>query len=223
MKRPGASRTRIRILDAAERVFADRGFEAAAIRDIAARARVTLPVLYYHFGSKTGLIEAVLRRRLDPIRQAHEASLEELRRRDPTRWPPALEEILEAMVRPALLLARAESRKGSVVMRLIGRVLTDPDPKLQDFVFGHFAAVRRGFLDLLSQCLPHLPKVTLYWRHEFTWGALALLLCNPTRTVRKTEGLCDPLDVDRLLPQFLAFCTAGLRAASLPESPPTRR
>ncbi|MCS7089859.1 MAG: TetR/AcrR family transcriptional regulator [Verrucomicrobiota bacterium] len=207
-----SSRTRQRILDAAERTFVERGFEAAAIREIATRARVSLPVLYYHFGSKGGLIEAVLLRRLEPIRQAHETALIRIRQEMAPGRPPSLSEVLAAMVGPALEMARAEARRGSVVMRLIGRLLIDPSPRLQDVLLNHLAGVRQGFFELLARCLPEHSKTTLYWRQEFIWGALALLLCNPTRILRKTEGLCDPLDTESLLPHFLAFCAAGLQA-----------
>lgn len=116
------------------------------------------------------------------------------------------------MIRPALELARNDARKGSVVMRLIGRVITDSAAPQQDLFQEVFGEVRRGFLTLLGRCLPRLSPAALNWRHEFIWGALALLLCNPGRILRKTDGLCDPLDTDALLPQFLAFCLAGLEA-----------
>ena len=60
-------RTWERILDIAERIFANQGFETASIRAIASRAKICLPVLYYYFGSKTGLTEAVLQRRFGPL------------------------------------------------------------------------------------------------------------------------------------------------------------
>jgi len=212
MARTSAEVTRQRILDAAERTFADQGFEPASIRTIAARARVTLPVLYYHFGSKNGLIRAVLLRRLEPIRQLHEARLARFAAEYPPPRTPPLPLVLEAMIRPALELARNDARKGSVVMRLIGRVITDSAAPHQDLFQEVFGEVRRGFLDLLSRCLPHLSPAALHWRHEFIWGALALMLCNPVRILRKTDGLCDPLETEVLLPHFLAFCVAGLEA-----------
>jgi AcrR family transcriptional regulator len=212
MPRTDTAQTRQRILDAAERTFAEQGFEPASIRTIAARARVTLPVLYYHFESKTGLIRAVLLRRLEPIRQIHQSTLAQLAATYPPPQTPPLRLILESMIRPALDLATTDARKGSIVMRLLGRVLTEPAAPLQDIFHNVFADVRQGFLDLLGRCLPHLPKTALYWRHEFIWGALALLLCNPGRTLQKTEGLCNPLDTESLLPHFLSFCIAGLEA-----------
>ena len=59
--------TRQRILDAAESLFADRGFEGAAMRDIAAGASLNPASLYNHFSSKQALFEAVLERGLRPV------------------------------------------------------------------------------------------------------------------------------------------------------------
>ena len=54
-QRPSANGTRERILDAALDLFADRSYEGATTRDIAARAGVTQPLLNYHFHSKDDL------------------------------------------------------------------------------------------------------------------------------------------------------------------------
>ena len=59
--------TRERILDAAEALFASRGFEGAAMRDIAADANLNPASLYNHFASKQALFEAVLERGLRPL------------------------------------------------------------------------------------------------------------------------------------------------------------
>jgi AcrR family transcriptional regulator len=60
--------TAARILDAAERVFAEHGFAAASTREIAALARVPLGAVHYHWGTKQGLREAVMSRLADRIR-----------------------------------------------------------------------------------------------------------------------------------------------------------
>jgi AcrR family transcriptional regulator len=55
-----SDRTRERILDAAAACFRERGFAATRLSDIADRAQLQTPSLYYHFDSKEELIEAVL-------------------------------------------------------------------------------------------------------------------------------------------------------------------
>ena len=58
-----------RILSAAEKLFADNGFSAVSLRKVTSAAGVNLAAVSYHFGSKDGLIEAVLRRNIEPINE----------------------------------------------------------------------------------------------------------------------------------------------------------
>ena len=62
--------TKQRILDAAESLFMEHGFEATSLRSITAAAGVNLAAVNYHFGSKEELFQAVLTRRLDPMNHA---------------------------------------------------------------------------------------------------------------------------------------------------------
>src|SRR5688572_20090882 len=70
--------TRTRILDAAEELFMQHGFEGTSMRQLTARAGVNLAAVNYHFGSKDALIEAVFKRRLDPMNAERVAALDEL-------------------------------------------------------------------------------------------------------------------------------------------------
>ncbi len=63
----GETNTADRILDAAEGLFADRGFAGTAVRDIASQVGLNPASLYNHFPGKAGLYEAVLDRGLRPI------------------------------------------------------------------------------------------------------------------------------------------------------------
>jgi AcrR family transcriptional regulator len=60
-RRSRSLETRSSLIDAAAHVFVERGFHGATVRQIAERAGFTNPVLYYHFGGKTELYEAVIR------------------------------------------------------------------------------------------------------------------------------------------------------------------
>lgn len=57
--------TRDRLLEAAETLFSDRGFESVGIREIAETAGVNLSGIKYHFGSKHGLYLETIRRAMD--------------------------------------------------------------------------------------------------------------------------------------------------------------
>lgn len=64
------SETVERILDAAEQLFAERGFAETSLRLITSKAGVNLAAVNYHFGSKKALIQAVFSRFLALLRQS---------------------------------------------------------------------------------------------------------------------------------------------------------
>src|SRR5947208_1972691 len=64
------------LLAIAEAVFVERGFHAASMDEIAERAGVTKPVLYDHFGSKDGVLAAVMRHLGGELRAATVAAVE---------------------------------------------------------------------------------------------------------------------------------------------------
>lgn len=51
--------TKTRILEVALTQFAARGYEAVGVQDVCTSSGITKPTLYYHFGSKKGLLEAI--------------------------------------------------------------------------------------------------------------------------------------------------------------------
>ena len=61
--------SRDRSLDAAERLFAETGFEGASVRDLAAAAEVNLAAINYHFGGKEALYRAVGERLMNELRE----------------------------------------------------------------------------------------------------------------------------------------------------------
>src|SRR3954466_315489 len=111
--------TKTRILDAAESLFMEHGFEATSPRQLTATAGVNLAAVNYHFGSKEELFQAVLTRRLDPMNQKRMALLTDLERVHAPD-PVPCERILAALFIPALELARDPQHGGSNFLRLLG-------------------------------------------------------------------------------------------------------
>ena len=200
-----------RILDAAENAIAESGFAGASLRDIVQEARVNLATVYYYFGSKVGLMEAVLKRRFGPLRQEHLALLGEFEAAAKGR-PLPIEQILEAMLLPPLRLATKATAKRQAVTRLIGRIVTEPNPRIQRILSGQRAEVRAAFLRALQRSLPRAPVPDLLWRVEFVRGALALALCNPRKIEIETHGACDLTKTSEVLAEMIHFFSPGFRA-----------
>jgi AcrR family transcriptional regulator len=200
-----------RILDAAEKQFAEAGFEGASLRDIVRGAGVNLATVYYYFQSKAGLIGAVIERRLGPLRREY---LELLHRHEAEAAgrPLPLEKILEAILLPPLRLAGARTAQSQAVTRLLGRIVTEPNPRFQELLRAQHEKVRAAFLEALGRARPDLPPADLQWRMEFCWGALAFILCNPRKIERMSRGACNPADTRAVMAHMMRFFTAGFRA-----------
>jgi len=83
-----------RILDVAEEVFAEKGYEGATLRDVAQAAGLRTPSLYNHFEGKDALYAAVLERGIGPVLAALLSSASAGRRGDPDRVVREMMELL---------------------------------------------------------------------------------------------------------------------------------
>jgi len=202
---------RTRILDAAENAIGELGFTGASLRHIALEARVNLATVYYYFGSKRELMEAVLKRRLGPLREEHLALLRELEAAGNGR-PLPVEKVLEAMLLPPLRLAAGSPAQRQAVTRLIGRIVTEPDAPTQEVLRSQRAEVWTAFRKAWQRSLPKAPLAELLWRMEFVWGALAVILCNPRKIELETHGACNPANLDELLAGMIHFYAPGFQA-----------
>lgn len=88
--RPVRRDGRLRLLEAAREVFAERGYVRTSTREVAERAGVTEPMVYRHFGTKAALFEEAA---VEPFRAYVQQYWSEWESRTPTeQFPPAIEE-----------------------------------------------------------------------------------------------------------------------------------
>jgi AcrR family transcriptional regulator len=216
----GPAVTREKLLDAAEALFMEHGFEATSLRAITAAADVNLAAVNYHFGSKEELFQSVLTRRLDPMNQQRVDLLTALEQAAAPA-PVSCESILSAMFVPALTLARDPERGGADFLRLLGRAYADPAPFIRQFLSDQYAVMIARFKAAFGRALPELPKRELSWRLHFIMGALSYTLAG-TDVLKLIEEL-QPHEThndERLLQRLAPFLLAGLTAplADLPDA-----
>ena len=182
------------------------GFEGTSMRLLTAKAGVNLAAVNYHFGSKDALIEALFRRRLDPMNAERVAALDRLE-------DPSAENIIRAFVRPSLRLIEDAQGGGRNFIRLLGRTYTEPAKPVRVLIGQMYAPTMERFKAALERALPQMPRDELVWRMHFMFGTLAYTLA-ATDTVQLIAG-CKPEDRHdaRLLEERLtAFLAAGLHA-----------
>ena len=202
--------TKDKILDAAEERFADEGF-GTSLRAITSHAGVNLAAIHYHFGSKEALIEALFKRRLEPLNHERLELLDRLESSPETA--SSLEKILEAFVGPLLRLYGHEHPCGEpCVIRLFGRILAHPSEDLQRLFMGQFRQIADRFIEAFKRALPDLPEEEVFWRMHFLVGSMAHTMAMPQQLRFISRGLCEMNDVDAAIRRLVEVFAAGMRA-----------
>ena len=205
--------TRSRILNAAEGLFADRGFSATSVRMITSRAKVNLAAMHYHFGSKDQLIQELFALRLSPLNRQRLALLDHCQAGGGA-GEPSLEQILEAFIRPPVQLIRDPERGGMRFMRLLSRAFNSPDGAIREMIYGQFAEVIERFSGALGPRLPHLSREEAFWRFHFMVGAMSHTL-HVIADWKNLENLfldvSEPSQVDEVVDRLVSFLAAGFR------------
>lgn len=204
------STTKDRILDAAEALFAEHGFDGTSLRTITAQAGVNLAAVNYHFHSKDSLIDAVFARRIGPLNQER-LRLLAICEAAAGDGPLPLEEVIRAFVAPVIRVRQEAASQGVDIARIVGRTYSDPSESAKRSFFGHMRQIARPFTDAFRRALPEMPQVELLWRMHFSVGVLAHTLAGTRHLQTISGGLCDPADVEGTLERMVAFMAAGLR------------
>ncbi|GHX81575.1 transcriptional regulator, TetR family [Vibrio cholerae] len=176
------SSTKEKILDVAEGLFAEYGFNDTSLRTITSKAGVNLASVNYHFGDKKTLVRAVLNRYLEAFMPEMKQSLERLNERDDYD----MAEVFEALRAPLRSLSELRPNGTSRFMLLIGRGYTDVQGHLRWFITNRYNDVLTLFTDSVLKANPNLTRETLFWRLHFTLGTCVSL---PWRRVKRWQRL----------------------------------
>ena len=199
--------TRTQILDAAERLFAERGFRGTSIRAITDLAGANLAAVGYHFGSKAELLAAVVRRAIEPINTAQSAGLDRLLARTPE---PSVADLVEAFVGPLFDEMPAGHEGGARTSRLIVTILGDPAEEMRAWTGPAEDTIRDRFLAAFGRALPGLSPEELWFRVR---GILAVTAVDRVQAYQQDApaGL-SPVAGDAARQWAITFLAAALSA-----------
>jgi len=207
---------RTRIVDAAERLFAEHGYHAVSLRTVMGVAQVNVAAAHYYFGSKKNLLQAVLDRRAVEINRARKERLTRCIERNGKA--ASVEKILEAYIGPALEVCSVPG--GQLFVRVSALASVDPSPDVQDIMQSTYDETAKLFVDTLKRACPKLKEAELYWRLSCVYGAMLYLRANNGRIARildRKAGALDSRTVQEALRHIVPFLAAGL---SLPSRGP---
>lgn len=207
------SQTRERLLDAAERLFADHGFHGASVRDITCAAGSNVSAVNYHFGGKSNLYLAVFQRRIAAMRAGRVAAVD---RALAGARAATLEDLLRAFA-DSYLEPFVAGEPGRRWARLSSRELLDPqlppsllyDEVMQPTHAALARALRRLVPGLGAEaallCVQSFVAQLNYIRQLNAYFALSA-----NRRASRTYAL------HRLVDHAVAFSAAAIRALAPP-------
>ena len=202
--------TRERILDAAEELFAQRGFEGVSVRQIMTKAEADVSLAYYHFESKRDLFDQVMLRRVEYLNEIRLKALEEVEMRHPDD-EPTVEEIIGAFTKPLIQLLAEDHDTWSHYYQLIAQINNSPEMG-GELMSRYFDPLVKRFIDALNKALPDTDPADLYWSYHFLSGALTLTFAETGRIDNLSGGQCRSTDVAAVIDRMPAFLAAGFHA-----------
>lgn len=213
-KRPSRSEsgvdTRRRLLEAAEELFSQEGFDRVSVRDITERASANVAAINYHFGSREGLVEQVMARYINPINEERLRLLGEVEQRHGDGAAP-LEELMEAFVRPFATQVSASELSERLFFKLMARVCGDQAAELPAEVERGFEKMLGRFRAAFARCLPEVPEEELTWRIHFAVGSMLHSMAHWEILNRFSRGAAGSPTTEMILDRLIRFAVAGMK------------
>lgn len=200
--------TKERLLDAAEVLFAERGFAATSVREVTRAAGVAVSAANYHYGSKEALLRAALMRRVEPANARRLVLLNEAVARG-----AVLEEVLAAFFRPALELWAEAANRGDEnhTLRISALLYANPPAFVEELKRELFGDILTRFEAALLRSLPGASPERVAVVAQFAIGSMVHLM-------RGEVGFAggDELDVEAQIEILVRFAAGGIRRAAWP-------
>ena len=211
--------TRERLLDAAERIFAERGFEGASMRAVTQAAGASVSAANYHFGSKEELLRATLLRRVAPLNERRLARLDALEAEAGGR-PLELETILETFLRPVFEEHASSVDATARFRQVAARIYSDPPDVVAAMKRELFGPILTRFVGALDAALPEKSRGEIELGFQLTVGVMVHVISGHlvTAPISEDDG-CEcwtsRLSDESVLQQLITYVAAGLRAGSV--------
>jgi len=202
--------TKNKILDAADVLFADKGFNGTSLREITSQANVNLAAVNYHFGSKKELIKAVMSRYMDELSPQLESALLLICQSD---VKPSLDDVFSAFIAPLLNLNEFKVNGTSTFLQLLGRGYTDSQGFLRWFLTTQYPNVFTHFTKAVKIAYPELSTEEMFWRLHFTMGTIVFTMSSSEALIDIAQNDFDnKLDIAGVIERVIPYVAAGVAA-----------
>jgi len=204
--------SRLRILDAAEQLFSERGYDAVTVRNITDTAGVRLGLLAYHFETKDRLFEAVISRRVAELNTRRLKALADCQQHS----PPSIRALLEAFIRPYYELASSQDRGWQAYTKLIAQIshVEQHMPLLKRYL----DPVGLQFIDAIQQYFCGCSRDQAVRGFILTAAAMVGVFARPSRIENLADGTLSGSDLHDLYASLVDFAEVGITAVCTPAS-----
>lgn len=201
-----------RILDAAEALFAERGFAETSLRTITSTAGVNLAAVNYHFGSKKALIQAVFERFLEPLVSEIDGRLMQLEADPGSVTVDALLAVLSASIYE---VHGRNTNRATAFMRLLGLAYTQSQAHVRNFIAQRYGDAFQRYLRLLKPALPGATAQELFWHTHFALGTAIFTMSNfDALRAMAMNDTGHKGSVDFIVSHLTSFMAAGMKNAA---------
>ncbi|MFO0334474.1 MAG: TetR/AcrR family transcriptional regulator [Pseudomonadota bacterium] len=221
---PDPRSTKTRILDAAEELFAIRGYDGVSLREITQAAGVEVALANYHFGPKEELFRQVIHRRVAVHCDGVLAALDAAQVAAAAGGRIAsVEDVVGAFCRYTFTKTVTGGLGWKRYFQLLSRTALSPvyAPVLAPLNKPYGVIVRR-YVAAFQAALPTLPPGHLYTAFYFLQAMVSRLLAETQVLDRQSQGRCHAADFEAHLARLVPFAAAGFYAlAGRPDVSPS--
>ena len=199
-----------RLLNAAEELFCEHGFDATTIRDIAAAARCNIASVNYYFGGKDKLYAEVWRRHLQLMRDTRVASIDKVMSQ--SQSPPPLEDLLRSYAN-AFIEPMVDESKGHLFIKLMSREMVDRHLPQNMFLEEMIIPVMTALQKALVRTCPGLEQQKAQLAILSIVGQLIHTVVAETMFEQTDNPNIPKSDLTKVLDHIVKFSAAGIRAS----------
>lgn len=205
--------TRERILDAAEELFAEHGFDGVTVRQVTRKANVDVALAHYYFGTKRGLFNSVFLRRAAILNDARLKAIDDFQI-NPGPGGATIEGFIQAFLDPVIERWAKGGPGWKSYLAIVAQVNNTPKWGGETMA-RYFDPVIHRLIDALRGIMPGAHDIDLYWSYQFLSGTLTLTFAETGRIDRLSSGLCHSSDYQAVRDRMAPFAAAGFRRVCL--------
>jgi AcrR family transcriptional regulator len=198
-----------RLLDAAEKLFCEQGFDRTSVRDLTTEAKCNVAAVNYHFGGKQGLYTEMFRRQVGVVVDDCIEVIDQVM----SSPSPSLEDLIRGWVTPPLKALEQNEPRARVLQLMVREVLNrhiDPELIMKDLKDVFVRRMSEAFLKLEPDLHPKDAQLAVF--------SMDALLLHPLLFMPYYLSWIQGLDSDGIINHIVRFGTAAIRGYQRKES-----